>query len=142
MHSEIYEMNPKVAIAPVVASGNTPLVGNIIDSQGHNALSYIIATGTLTDADATFAVTVEHGNDSGLSDTASVPADQLAGTLANAGFTFAADNATRKLGYIGYRRYTRITVTPTSNSTASAAPIAVVAVLGDALSQPTPAVPT
>ena len=139
MKSEVYEMNPKVAIAPVVATDNTALVSNIIDTNGYEALTFVIATGTLADADATFAVTVDHGSDSGLSDAASVPADQLAGTLANASFTFAADGACRKIGYIGYKRYVRLTITPSANT--GNAPIAVVAIQGEALAQPTSAVP-
>ena len=142
MRSEIFEFNPKVAIAPVAVAlaDNTAQVSNIIDTQGFNSLSFVIITGTLADADATFAVTMEHGNDSGLSDTAAVPADQLAGTLANAGFTFAADGACRKIGYIGYKRYVRLTITPSANT--GNAPLAVVAIQGEALSQPTAAVPT
>lgn len=139
LKSEVFEMNPKVAIAPVVLTDNTAAVSTIIDMQGYEALTFVIATGTLADADATFAVTVDHGNDSGLSDAASVPTDQLAGTLANASFTFAADNSTRKIGYIGYKRYVRLTVTPSANT--SSAPISAVAILSEAVNQPTAAVP-
>lgn len=139
MKSEVFEMNPKVAIAPVVLTDNTAAVSSIIDMQGYEALTFVIATGTLADADATFAVTVDHGNDSGLSDAASVPTDQLAGTLANASFTFAADNAARKIGYIGYKRYVRLTITPSANT--GNAPISAVAILSEALAQPTAAVP-
>ena len=125
MRSEVYEFNPRVAIAPEVATGNTPLVSNIIDTAGYNALSFVVVTGTLSSTAATFAVTLEHGDDSGLSDTTAVVASELAGTLANAAFTFAADNSCRKIGYLGNRRYVRATVTPTSNSTDSTAPVCV-----------------
>lgn len=139
MRSEIFEFNPQVAIAPVVATDNTALVSNIIDCQGYNGLSFVIMTGTLADADATFAVTMEHGDAANLSDTAAVTSSDLAGTLANAGFTFAADNACRKVGYIGAKRYVRLTVTPTGNT--GNAPIAVLALQDEALVQPTPAIP-
>ena len=142
MRSEIFEFNPKVSTAPVAVAlaDNTAQVGAIIDTQGYNSLSFVIITGTLADADATFAVTMDHGNDSGLSDAAAVPADQMAGTLANAGFTFAADSACRKIGYIGSKRYVRLTITPSGNT--GAAPLSVVALQGEALEQPTPAIPT
>ena len=135
MTDELNEMNPKVAIAPVVATDNTALVSNIIDTLGHRACTFVIVTGTLEDANATFAVTLEHGNDSGLSDTAVPAATDLVGTPTLAGFTFAADNACRKIGYIGGRRFVRLTITPSANT--GNAPLACVAILGDALSQPT-----
>ena len=46
---------------------NTPWVSSIIDTNGFNAVELVIETGTLTDADATFAVTIEHGDASNLS---------------------------------------------------------------------------
>ncbi len=141
MISEVYEINPRVSTPPVAVAlaDNTPQVGAIIDTLGYNSLSYVVATGTLEDANATFAVSLEHGDAANLSDTSAVTAVDLAGTLADAGFTFAADGVCRKIGYIGSKRYVRLTVTPSGNS--GNAPLAVVALLGEALSQPTPAVP-
>lgn len=121
-------------VAHASPSDNTAVVGAIIDSQGFDALAYLIHTGTLADVDATFEVLIEHGDAANLSDAATVPADQLieeSGVTAEAGggdFTFAFDNSVRKIGYIGAKRYTRMTITPAANS--GAAPIAVVAMLG------------
>jgi hypothetical protein len=70
----------------------------------------------LTDADATFAVTMEHGDNSALSDSAVPAATDLIGTTALAGFRFDADNKTLKLGYMGIKRYLRMTVTPSNNT--------------------------
>lgn len=126
---------PKRVISPVSVSDNTALVGQIIDRQGFNALEYIIATGSLADADATFTVLLEEGDNSALSDAAAVADDDLLGTEAQASFTFAADDKVFKLGYVGNKRYTRLTITPAGN--ASAAVIAAVAVLGDPFSAPT-----
>jgi hypothetical protein len=116
------------AIAPVVVSDNTAAVGAVIDRKGFGSLTYAIAAGTLADADATFAVLLEHGDEADLSDAVAVPDADLLGTEAAAGFTFADDGETRKLGYIGPRRFTRLTITPTGNS--GSAPIAAVAILG------------
>ena len=96
---------------------------------------FIILIGALVDADATFAVLVEHGDDSGLSDAAAVPDTQLNGTEALAGFIFSDDDATRKVGYVGDKRYVRLTITPAANTGAWL--IAATAVLGMATQSPT-----
>jgi hypothetical protein len=54
----------------------------------------------------TFAVTIEHGDDPALADTAQVAATDIIGTLALAGGNFAADLVCKKIGYIGSKRYT------------------------------------
>jgi hypothetical protein len=115
-------------LSPVVATDNTALVSQIVDTAGYESLTWIIQTGTLADADATFAVTMHHGDASDLSDAAAVTSDDLIGTLALASFTFADDNKQRKLGYKGTKRYVRLTITPSNNT--GDAPIAVAAILG------------
>ena len=116
------------AISPVSVADNTAQVSQIIDRQGYQSLEFLIATGSVADADATFVVLVEDGDNSGLSDAASVTDANLLGTEALAGFQFDDDNEVRKIGYIGDKRYVRLTITPVNN--ASAAVIAAVAVLG------------
>jgi hypothetical protein len=111
-----------------VVSDDTPEVGAIIDRQGFDGLTYVIATGTLADVDATFTILLEEGDDSGLSDAAAVADADLLGTEALAAFTFTNDDATRKLGYLGSKRYTRLTITPAANT--GSAPISAVAILG------------
>lgn len=122
------------AIAPVSDGDNTALVSQIIDTQGFHSLVFVIAAGSLADADATFAVLVEDGDDSGLSDGAAVADTFLRGTEAEASFTFAEDNAVKKIGYVGNKRYVRLTVTPANN--ASAALFSAIAIKGDAELQP------
>lgn len=125
----------KRAISPVSVADNTAQVGQIIDRQGFESVTYAIALGSIADADATFAVTIEEGDNSGLSDAAAVAAADLLGTTTLAGFQYDSDNACRKLGYIGSKRYTRLTITPVNN--ASAAVIAAVAILGHPQIAPT-----
>jgi hypothetical protein len=116
-------------ISPVSEAGTTALVGQIIDKKGFESLTYVIATGSIADADATFTVLLEEGDNSALSDAAAVADADLLGTEVLAAFKFDDDNETRKLGYIGSKRYTRLTITPVAN--ASAAVIAAVAILGN-----------
>ncbi len=130
MRDQLNSINPKRAISPVAtAADNTAVVSQIIDRQGADSLTFLILTGSLPDADATFAVTMEHGDAANLSDTAAVPAADIVGTLALAGFTFAADDSVRKVGYLGSKRYVRLTITPSANTSASL--VAAVALLGN-----------
>lgn len=124
------------AISPVSVADNTAQVSQIIDRQGYESVTFAIATGSLADADATFAVLVEEGDAANLSDAAAVADADLLGTEALAGFTFGDDDETRKIGYIGSKRYTRLTITPAAN--AAAAVIAAVAILGHPQIVPTP----
>jgi hypothetical protein len=123
------------AISPVSVADNTAQVSQIIDRQGYESLEFVIATGSVADADATFVVLVEDGENSGLSDAAAVTDANLLGTELLAGFQFDDDNEVRKIGYIGDKRYVRLTVTPVNN--ASAALVAAVAVLGHPSYTPT-----
>lgn len=97
-------------------SGDTPIVSQIIDMQGYDSLEFLIATGSLSDANATFTVLVEDGDVDTLTDNAAVSDDNLLGTEALAGFQFDDDNEVRKIGYRGSKRYVRLTITPSGNT--------------------------
>ena len=116
-------------ISPQSEAANTALVGQIINHANFDSVEYLILIGTLTDADATFAVLLEDGDDSGLSDAAAVVDAQLLGTEALAGFNFGNDDEVRKLGYLGAKGFSRLTITPAAN--AAAALIAASCVLGN-----------
>lgn len=122
------------AIAPVTITDNTPLVGAIVSNAGFQALTYAIQTGILADVDATFVVLLEESDAADLSGSNPVADGDMLGTELLAGFTFANDVATRKLGYIGNKLYTRLTITPTGNT--GSAPISAVAVLSHANVRP------
>ena len=107
----------KRGISPVAATvDNTPWVSQIVDTQGFGSCEFILLTGTLTDADATFVVLVEDGNAANLSDASAVADAYLLGTELQAGFDFSHANACRKIGYVGPKRYVRLTVTPANNT--------------------------
>lgn len=78
----------------------------ILDTVGSEALSVVFeANGTTT------ALSVEHGDDSGLSDAVAVPAQFLIGEL-----TPSAAGAAL-VGYVGKKRYVRVTVAnPVANT--------------------------
>jgi hypothetical protein len=130
----------KRVLSPVSVADNTAAVGEIIDRLGYESLTYIIATGSIADADATFAVLLEESDASDMTGAAAVAdADMISQTAGTAPETAAAfqyddDNQVRKVGYIGAKRYTRLTITPSAN--ASAALLSAVAVLGHPHSAP------
>lgn len=137
MRDLMNHIHPIPAIPPGAAiTDNTAVASAIIDTLGFGSLTFVITTGSLADSDATFAVLIEDGDEADLSDAAAVPDDQLVGTESLAGFTYAHDNATRKIGYAGFKRYVRMTITGTGNS--GAAYIAAVALLGHPMHMPTP----
>jgi hypothetical protein len=125
----------KRVISPVSVADNTAQVGQIIDRRGFDSVTFMIATGSVADADATFTVLLEESDDSGMSGGNAVADADLIGTEALAGFQFDDDNECRKLGYVGNKRYLRLTITPANN--ASAALLAAVAVLGHPALAPT-----
>ncbi|UIK04901.1 hypothetical protein [Neorhizobium galegae] len=127
MRDLAHHLAVKRAISPVSVADNTPLVSQIISLAGYEKAMFAIAIGSVADADATFTVLVEHGDQANLSDAAAVPDSQLTGTEADAGFKFDNDDQTRKIGYVGPKAYLRMTITPAGN--ASAALIAAVAIL-------------
>ena len=135
MKDLLNNINLKRVISPVSVADNTAQVGQIIDMQGYSSLTYVIATGSIADADATFTVLLEEDDDSAMGTATAVADADLLGTEALAGFQFDDDNECRKLGYIGGKRYTRLTITPSNN--ASAALLSAVAVLGNPWSAPT-----
>lgn len=116
-------------------SDNTAQVGQIIDGQGAASITYLIQTGTLADADATFTVLLEEGDAANLSDAAAVADSDLLGTELAAAFQFNDDDQVRKLGYRGTKRYTRLTITPAANT--GAAPMSAACIL-EMRQQPAP----
>ncbi len=127
MRDAFNNIHPLRCISPVVIGNDSASVGAIIDRQGFDSLTYVIATGTLADVDATFAILLEESDDSGMSGATAVADADLLGTESLAGFTFGDDGETRKLGYLGDKRFTRLTLTPSNNS--GSAPVSVIAVL-------------
>lgn len=135
----------KRVLSPVSVSNNTAQVGQVIDHRGYESACYVIATGSLADDDATFAVLVEESDVANMSGATTVAdadlVSQTPGVAAAtaAGFQFDDDDEVRKVGYIGRKRYTRLTITPSGNG--SAALLAAVCVLGHPGRAPVPQVP-
>ncbi len=131
-------ITPKRVLSPVSTDADTALVGEIIDKKGFESVTYVIATGSIGDANATFTVLLEEGDAAAMGDATAVADADLLGTEALASFIFSDDNKCFKLGYIDSKRYTRLTITPSGNSgTPSAALLSAVAILGNPQIAPT-----
>ena len=134
LHNHI---NLKRGISPAAAgTDNTAFVSQIVDTRGYGSVEFAILTGSLADADATFTVLVEDGDQANLSDAAAVADVELLGTEALASFTFSDDDKVFKIGYVGNKRYVRVTITPANNT--GNAFVAGVWILGKPVIFPTP----
>lgn len=115
-------------ISPGAAvTNNDAFVSQIVDTAGFGSCEFVFITGSIADADVTFTVLVEDGDDATLTDAAAVDDAFLLGTEAGtiaagaqdgtgAAPGFADDNKVFKVGYIGPKRYVRVTITPANNS--------------------------
>ena len=105
MKDLLNNIDVKRVISPVSVSDTTAQVGQIIDRKGFDGLTYLIATGSIADADATFTVLLEESDSSNMASASAVADADLIGTEVLASFQYDDDNETRKLGYIGSKRY-------------------------------------
>ena len=132
-----HNVHPVRAISPAAAkTDNTPFVSEIIDTKGYESLTFLLAAGDIADADATLTVLVEASDAANMAGAEAVPDKELIGTEAQAGLSFADDNKTRKIGYVGGKRYVRLTVTPANNT--GNIFLAAIALLGHPRNAPTP----
>ncbi len=108
---------PSRALSPAAAiTDDTAQVTEIRDTEGFETVMLYIPIGVIDDVNATFAVLIEDGDDSGLSDAAAVADAQLNPTEAIVGFDFADDNTVRRIEVRPAKRYLRATITPSGNS--------------------------
>lgn len=136
MQDLMNNINTIAAIAPIVVADGTVAKSIVIDMAGYDSLTFVIQTGILADADATWAVTVKDGSDNTQTNHVAVDDVFLIGSEALAGFAFGDDGATRKIGYKGGQRYVSIEIDDVVANTGSA-PLAVLAILGHPKSAPT-----
>jgi hypothetical protein len=129
---------PALVPVAVALADNTVQTGATIDRLGFDAVTFAVVTGTLADADATFAVKLQHGdlaNASDMADCATTDMTPSSSAITKGSFQFDSDGVCRKIGYIGGKRYTRIVITPANNT--GNAPMAAIAILSYASLKPT-----
>ena len=103
-------------------SGTTPAAGNIIDLRDHEAATFCLLTGTVTDAgDANgFSVEIQHSDTTAAASFTAVPNSELVGLETALQVTLdTADNVPiGTIGYVGSRRYVRAVITGTTGTNA------------------------
>ena len=103
-------------LSPVAAvTNNTAFVSEIVDTANFGSCEFVGIFGSVADADVTFTVLVEDGDNASLTDNAAVDDAYLLGVEAMS-LRYDSDNKTFKIGYIGPKRYVRVTVTPSGNT--------------------------
>lgn len=134
-----YDAKTKLFLAEAVVatqfSSNIAVVGAIIDTKLFESLTLGLNLSNFTDG--VYTMTIEHGDDPALSDTAPVTIADDPKTLipAIAANLLASAAGFSRLGYIGKKRFVRVTLTSTGVSTGADA--YVVAIQANAQSGPT-----
>ena len=118
------------ALTSQTISTDTTTAGAIIDTAGFEACEFLLLSGTITDG--AYAVSLQEGDASNLSDAATVDAAEI---LGDADFALADDDTAKRIGYIGKKRYVRLSIV--SSGTTSGGVFAGIALLGMAAHQPT-----
>ena len=118
-----------VALNTTAISSDTTTNGVILDTAGYESILFVIQSGTL--ADGTYTPLIQEGDDSGLSDAASVADADLTNTEASVAFAATDDNAVKSIAYVGDKRYVRLNIV--SASTSSGGTLSAVAVKGNPL---------
>lgn len=106
-------ISPDVAMTTQAITTDTTTVGAIIDSKGFESLDFSVLSGTLTDGD--YVALLEDGEDSSLSDAATVATDFIIGTLPV--FALSDDDTVKHVGYVGKKRYVRLSLVSTNVTT-------------------------
>lgn len=94
------------------------------DTRDNEAINVILTSGTLADADATFAVTITESDTTNGTYTA-VPSTELSAALSTLNYVFSEDNVAKQLSLKPTKRFVRVVVTPANNSGAAAFSIVV-----------------
>lgn len=99
LHNNVDE---RIALNFQTINSDTTTNGVIIDTQGFESVEFVVPTGTVSAGDVTPAL--QEGDDSGLSDAATVSSDNTIGSLV----TLDAANGITRVGYVGKKRYVRL----------------------------------
>lgn len=125
------ERNPReygLALSATL-SGATPAAGDWIDMQGFEALTFVVSTGTVTDAGTAsgFSFEIQESDTTAAADATAVADADLIGL--ESALTVTSDTADNDLigsiGYRGEKRYVRVVATGTTGTNAVVSVIAV-----------------
>lgn len=133
MRSAVEQAKYKVGFNPAAITASAD--GNIIDRQGYESVTFVVALGTVTTADAENTLTVSL-EASDASDMSGAEAVTSANGLVGANLVVNATGLSGKagaFGYVGDKRYLRVKVTEAGTASAI---VGVAALLGNGLRRP------
>ena len=115
------KLKNEIAVDIQASTTDTTTVGNIINvGESEVGVNFTFFSGVYTDG--TYDILIEHGDDSGLSDAAAVPDEQLLGqdptssTAPEAQAQIGAADEIKKIGYVGAKKFARASIVSTSTS--------------------------
>jgi hypothetical protein len=111
MHNIVLQ---KPALNPGTINTDATTAGTIIDTDGFEALEFVVQSGTVTAG--TFTPLIEHSDNADFSGSSAVDDDDLLGTEADAAFAAADDNEAKRIGYRGEKRYVRLSLVSASSA--------------------------
>lgn len=114
-------------LAPIVVSDDGPTTSLTVDRLNFNSVLFVLQTGVLADAGATWTIVVGESDTDG-SFVGAADADLL-GTEAGVAWSQANDGICRKIGYVGNKRYLNIVITGSGNG--GSAPLSACAILSN-----------
>lgn len=99
------EISTTVGLNTQTIVSNTTTVGNIIDKQGNEAVNIAVHSVFITDGD--YTLLLEHGDESNLSDAATVASTDLDALVSTVDLSSSDDNVSKDIGYVGKKRFIR-----------------------------------
>ena len=114
-----YDLKNNVTVSsgfdPQALSSTTDIVGNIIDMQGFDSLTFVLQTDAIAASNLAAVLLIEEDDASNLASASAVADADLLGTEADTAITQATASASLSIGYTGSKRYVRPTLTVTTN---------------------------
>lgn len=123
LHSNIDE---RLSHAIQTINTDTVTAGAIIDTAGYESLEFIVQAGIVTTGDIT--ASLQDGDDSGLSDVATVDSAFVLGDFV----TVDTTNQLTRIGVVSKKRYVRMNLTSANSANLLASAIAVLSNPGSA----------
>ncbi len=111
LHNNVFGV---VALVNSEITSDTTTLGAIIDTAAFEGLEFLLQSGTITDG--TYAISLQDGEESNLSDAAAVDSELVLGSE-DAAFVAADDDTVKRIGYIGKKRFVRLSIVSASTTT-------------------------
>lgn len=124
----------RVGFNPQALSGTNNIVGEIIDRQGFDSLTFALMTDDIAVGSLVAQLLIEESDDSAFSSSNEVADGDLLGTEDETAIDENDDSVVKRIGYVGGKRYVRATLVVDTNAGSDV--VACAAILGHAHHSP------